>query len=240
MTDTQNTFAATYVEHFAAPLIAKAKAYDNADKKHGKTYATAMQRDDAADVFGYCVKAVADADAAAEAVETGKNDARRASLKKAGVECLADRELRNELGAYRKARKDCAMDCMTTDEIKALLATIKEPITSARFAIGKILKDQNKANKNAGANGASGETGEDQDADATPDNATDAAPVGRAELFAQFLDVWKKAGHGNAADFWDWTATQECQNAEQDKQAEQVKADKANAPTLPELQSIAG
>lgn len=239
MTDTQNTFAATYVEHFAAPLIAKAKAYDNADKKHGKTYATAMQRDDAADVFGYCVKAVADADAAADAVETGKNDARRASLKKAGVECLADRELRNELGAYRKARKDCAMDCMTTDEIKALLATIKEPITSARFAIGKILKDQNKANKQNAAAGASGDTGEN-DADATPDNATDAAPVGRAELFAQFLDVWKKAGHGNAAEFWDWTATQEADKASEEKQAEQVKADKASGPTLPAVQSIAG
>lgn len=237
MTNETNNLAASYVQHFAAPLIAKAKAYDNADKKHGKTYATAMQRDDAAAVFGYCVKAVANADAAADAVETGKNDARRASLKKAGVECLAYRELRNELSAYRMARKECAMDCMTTDEIAALLATIKEPITTARFAMKKILKGQNKANKqNAAAAGASGET----EADETLDNATDAAPVGRAELFAQFLDVWKKAGHGNAADFWDWTATQECQNAEQDKQAEQVKADKASGPTLPQLQSIAG
>lgn len=240
MTNETNTIAATYVEHFAAPLIAKAKAYDNADKKHGKTYATAMQRDDAAAVFGYCVKAVADADAAADAVETGKNDARRASLKKAGVECLADRELRNELGAYRKARKDCAIDCMTTDELKALLATIEKPITSARFAIGEILKGQRKANKAAGANGASGDTGENQDADATPDNATDAAPIERGELFAQFMDAWKNAGFGNTAEFWDWTATQEADKASEDKQAEQVKADKASGPTLPELQSIAG
>jgi hypothetical protein len=233
-----NTNAEIYTAHFAAPMIAKVKAHDNADKKYGKQFALAMKRDDAPDVMLYCLQSVERADQKADAVEKEKNAARLSSLTKDGLACLATRELRNEYGALRKMIKDGAMSEMSRDDIKAMLATIEKDITSFRFACGQIFKAP-KTKTPPPANAATDET----ETDATPaqnDAPANAAPIERAELFAQFMDAWKNAGFGNTADFWDWTASQEADNAGTEKQAQQIKADKANAPALPVLQSMAG